>query len=60
LLKCRLRLCWQAIDRFGSDLGHAVTTDAKFNGIVLTDVSVKDALCPAGEEMLWNDDPDGV
>jgi len=44
----------------GAVLDHAVFTDAEFIGVVLTDASIWDALCPSGEEMLWNDDLDGV
>ncbi|MFZ9047161.1 MAG: pentapeptide repeat-containing protein, partial [Poseidonia sp.] len=44
----------------GAVLEYADFTDAEFTGVVLTDVSIKDTLCPSGEEMLWNDDLDGV
>jgi uncharacterized protein YjbI with pentapeptide repeats len=44
----------------GAVLEYADFTDAEFTGVVLTDVSIKDTLCPLSEEMLWNDDLDGV
>jgi len=44
----------------GAVLDHADFTDAEFIVVVLTDASIRDALCPSGEVMLWNDDLDGV
>ena len=44
----------------GAVLDHADFTNAEFTGVVLTDVSISDTVCLSGEEVLSNDDLDGV
>jgi len=44
----------------GAVLDYADFTGAIFADTVLMKVSIKDTLCPSGDEMLWDDDLNGV